>query len=148
MKRYLRGKTALAGLAIAGGAALAAVGSAAPALGFFSPPLTLQLHIASPAALVAKGAGVDVPVQVQCAGAKTASLNISLTERAGSLIASGNASTQIACTDQTVTVLVTAAPGKAFKKGTAIANGDLSACTPRNRVCGSQTDQETISISH
>ena len=74
MHRYLRGKAALAGLAIAGGAALAAVGSAAPALGFFSPPLALQLHIASPAALVAKGAGVDVPVQVQCAGAKTASL--------------------------------------------------------------------------
>ena len=42
MHRYLRGKAALAGLAIAGGAALAAVGSAAPALGFFSPPLTMN----------------------------------------------------------------------------------------------------------
>jgi hypothetical protein len=36
MLRFLRCKKALAGLAIAGGASLAALGSAAPALGFFS----------------------------------------------------------------------------------------------------------------
>jgi len=36
MQRFLRGKKALAGLAIVGGAAIAAVAPAAPALGFFS----------------------------------------------------------------------------------------------------------------
>ena len=74
MQRFLRGKKTLAGLAIAGGAAIAAVGSAAPALGFFSPPLLLQIHVNTPATLVAKGAGANVTVQIQCAGAQTASV--------------------------------------------------------------------------
>jgi hypothetical protein len=148
MLRFLRGKKALAGLAIAGGAAIAAVGSAAPALGFFSPPLLLEIHVNSPATLVAKGAGADLTLQIECAGARSAFVDVSLTERSGSQIASGFGSTQVGCTNQNQTVLVhvTAQSGKVFKKGTGIADAFISACTPNSRVCGSEEDQRTIDI--
>lgn len=150
MQRHVKVKAALAALAITGGAAVATVGSAGPALAFFSPPLLLEIHVNSPATLVAKGAGVDVSVQFECSGASTAFVNVNLTERAGSAIASGYGSTEVGCTNtsQTVLVLVTAQPGKAFKKGTAVANGSISACTPDFSVCGSEQDQRTISLIH
>jgi len=147
MQRFLRSKKTLAGLAIAGGAAIAAVGSAAPALGFFSPPLLLQIHVNSPGTLVAKGAGVDLALQIECAGARTASLDVSLTERSGSQIASGFGSAQVGCTNQTVLVHVIAQPGRVFKKGTGIADGFIFACTSHKpRFCGSEEDLRTISI--
>jgi hypothetical protein len=150
MQRHMKVKTALAALAIAGGAAAAAAGPASPALGFFSPPLLLEIHVNSPAALIAKGAGADVSVQIECAGARTAFVNVSLTQRAGSQIATGSGSTEVGCTNanQTVHVIVTAQPGKAFKKGTAIADGVISACTPSFSVCGSEQDQRTIALGH
>ena len=150
MQRFLRGKKALAGLAIVGGAAIAAVAPAAPALGFFSPPLLLQIHVNSPATLVAKGAGADVTLQIECAGARTAFVDVSLTERSGSQIASGFGSAQVGCTNQNQTVLVhvTAQSGRVFKKGTGIADGFISACTSsRPRFCGSEEDQRTIDIA-
>ena len=149
MQRFLRGKKALAGLAIAGGAAIAAVGPAAPALGFFSPPLLLQIHVNTPATLIAKGAGANVTVQIQCAGAQTATVNVSLTERSGSQIASGSGSTLVGCTNQNQTVLVhvTAQPGRVFKKGTGIADGFISACASNAKFCGSEEDQHTIDIA-
>jgi hypothetical protein len=147
MLRFLRGKKALAGLAIAGGAAIAAVAPAAPALGFFSPPLLLEIQANSPATLVAKGAGADVTLQIQCAGARTAFVDVSLTERSGSQIASGFGSAQVGCTNQTVLVHVIAQPGRVFKKGTAIADAFISGCSSRPRFCGSQEDVRTINIS-
>ena len=141
MLRFLLGKKALAGLAIAGGAALAAVGSAAPALGFFSPPLLLQIHVKSPATLVAKGAGAKVTVKIQCAGAKTATVRVKLTERSGNTDrerirvgaggmhepepehrgdGDGNHST------------------KPFKNGSALAKGVISGCTTKLKVCGNE----------
>ncbi len=150
MQRHMKVKAALAAVAIAGGAAVATVGSAGPALGFFSPPLLLEIHVNSPATLVAKGAAANVVVQVECSGASTAFVSVNLTERAGSAIASGSGSTEIGCTtnaNQNVLVLVTAQPGKAFKKGTAVASGFISACTPNFRVCGSEQDQRTIQLA-
>jgi hypothetical protein len=148
MQRHMKVKAALAALAITGGAAVAALGPASPALGFFSPPLLLEIHVNSPATLVAKGASADVNVQIECAGARTASVDVSLTQRAGSEIATGFGSTEIGCTNanQTIHVLVTAQPGKAFKKGTAVANGFISACTPNFSVCGNEQDQRTIAL--
>lgn len=145
----LRGKVkvALVGLAVTAGAAVAAlVGPAGPALGFFSPPLLLEIHVNTPATLVAKGAAADVSIQIQCAGARTAFVDVNLTERAGSAIASGFGSTEIACTNQTVHLIVTAQSGKAFKKGIAFASGFISACAPR--FCGSEQDQHTIELVH
>ena len=102
----------------------------------------------SPATLVAKGAGADLTVQIECAGARSAFVDVSLTERSGSLIASGFGSTQVGCTNQNQTVLVhvTAQSGKVFKKGTGIADGFISACTTNFKVCGSEEDQRTIDI--
>jgi hypothetical protein len=148
MQRHTKVKAALAGLAITGGAAVAALATASPAVGFFSPPLLLEIHVNSPATLVAKGASADVNLQVECAGAQTAYVDVSLTERAGSQIATGFGYTQIGCTNanQTVHVLVTAQPGKAFKKGTAVAHAFIDACA--RSVCGSEQDQRTIDLVH
>lgn len=146
--RRLRTKTALAAAVIAIGATLATVGSAAPAVAFFSPPLLLEIHVDSPASLVAKGAGVTVTVQIECAGASTAFVDVSLTERVGSQIAKGFGQTQVGCTNQNQTVLVSvvAQPGKAFRKGSAIADGFISACTPTFSICGSEQDTVVIDI--
>jgi hypothetical protein len=146
MQRHTKVKTALAALAITGGAAAAALGPASPALGFFSPPLLLEIHVNSPATLIAKGASADVSLQIECAGARTAFVDVSLTERAGSEIASGFGSTEVGCTNanQTIHVIVTAQSGKAFKKGTAVANGSIFACA--RRFCGSEQDQRTIAL--
>jgi hypothetical protein len=146
MQRHMKVKTALAALAIAGGAAAAAIGPASPALGFFSPPLLLEIHVNSPATLIAKGASADVSLQIECAGTRTAFVDVSLTERAGSEIATGFGSTEVGCTNanQTIHVIVTAQSGKAFKKGTAVADGFIFACAPR--FCGSEQDQRTIAL--
>ena len=61
MQRHMKVKAALAALAITGGAAVAVIGPASPALGFFSPPLLLEIHVNSPATLVAKGAAPTSP---------------------------------------------------------------------------------------
>jgi hypothetical protein len=140
-------KIGLAGLAVAGGAAAAAVLiPAGPALGFSSPPLVLQIHVNS-ASLVARGAGADVSITTRCAGIPEATALVGLTERSGNGIASGVTIAEVKCTDtsRTTTMLVTAgAGGKAFRKGPAIAQGIISGCTPT--FCGSQEHQHTIAI--
>jgi hypothetical protein len=140
-------KTSLIAVAIASAAALTAIIPASPAVGFFSPPLLLEIHVNSPGTLVAKGAAVEVPVTIECSGASSAFVDVSLTERIGSAIAQGFGSTQVGCTNanQNVVVLVTANPGKAFKKGSAVAQGSIFACT--SSFCGSEQDQRTIQIS-
>jgi hypothetical protein len=150
--RRWRGKTrvttGLVTAAIAGGAVLTAVLPASPAVAFFSPPLLLQIQTNSPATLVAKGAGADVTLVVECAGAKTASVQVKLTESVGNKIAQGFGFTTIGCTDanETIVVLVTANSEKAFAKGSAIADSTIFACTPSGSVCGSEQDQRTIKL--
>jgi hypothetical protein len=145
----LRTKTALAAAVVASGAAIAAVAPAGPAVAFFSPPLLLTIHSVSPAHLVAKGAGVNVTLQIECAGARTASVNVSLTESVMKKIATGSGSAQVGCTNSTQTILVEviAQHGKSFAQGKAIANGVISACSPgRHPVCGSEQNIETIKL--
>jgi hypothetical protein len=145
----LRTKKALAAVAVAGGAAIAAVGPSAPAVAFFSPPLLLEIQVVSPATLAAKGAGANVTLKIVCAGASTASVFVTLTERVGKTIASGFGSAQVGCTNGTQTILVEviAQPGKAYAKGSAIADGNISACSSgQNPVCGSEQDIQTIKL--
>jgi hypothetical protein len=142
-------KAGLAAVAIAGGAAAAVAGPAGPALGFFSPPLLLEIHANSPASLVAKGSGVDVIVRVECSGSSTAFVGVQLTQRIGSDTAIGFGNTEIGCTtnaNQNVLVLVTAEGTKAFKKGPAVAQAEVNACTPNFRICGQEIDTPTIAI--
>jgi hypothetical protein len=140
---------AMTAAALAAGTALAVLGPASPAVGFFSPPLLLDVQIQPTATHIAKGAAVETRLEVTCAGATEAFVNVSLVQRAGSEIASGYGYTQVGCTSQrqTVIVLVTADPGKAFKKGTAVADASISACTPDYSVCGYESDESTISIT-
>jgi uncharacterized protein (DUF58 family) len=145
--RRLRTKKALAAIAIAAGAALATVGSAGSAVAFFSPPLLLLIHVDSPATLIAKGAGADVTLEIECAGVSGgAFVNVSLTERSGSQVAQAFGSTQVGCTGQNeiIVVPVTAQPGKVLKKGTAIADASIFGCS--TRVCGSEEDRTTITV--
>jgi len=136
----------MATAAIAAGVAIAAVGPAGTAVAFFSPPLLLQIQVASPATLVAKGAGVDVTLQVQCAGTRTAFINLNLTERFGKDIASSNGYTSVGCTgSQQAIVIRLLAQSVAFKSGSALAQADISGCT--RRFCGNQPVSEVIKIA-
>ncbi len=142
-------RATLVGVAIAAGTVFTVVVPASPAVGFFSPPLLLEIHVNSPATLVAKGAGVNVTVQIECAGARTADVYVNLTERSGSQVAQGFGYTEVGCTNanQTILVPVTANSGKVFKKGSAIADGYIFACTSNFSFCGSEQDHRTIQIS-
>jgi len=139
----------LAALAVATGAAVAAALSpAALAVGQSSQPLQLQIQVNSPATLVARGAGVEVSVTTQCSGALpgTGSVLVFLTQRVGPDTANGSGSSGIACTgtSQSYQVLVQASAGKAFKKGSVIAQGLVNACTPD--FCDSQQVEATIQV--
>jgi len=110
-------KVALAGLAVTGGGAVAAMlGPAGPAVGQASQPVQAEIQVNSPATLVARGAGADVTVTANCSGSlvESAQVLIGLTERAASAI--GETTVDCTGTNQTVQVLVTAQVGKALKR--------------------------------
>jgi hypothetical protein len=137
---------AVTAAALAVGTVLAVFGPASPAVGFFSPPLFLDVRIEPTATLIARGAAVETRLEVTCAGAPQASVYVSLTQRVGSETASGSGYTTVACNGQRQTVLVQvqAYSDKAFKKGTASADAQIFACAPS--VCGSERDQTTIEL--
>jgi hypothetical protein len=146
----MRVKSSLVRLGIAltlagGGVGALAAGPATPALGFVSGGLVLEVTIESPATLVARGAAVDVPVDVVCTSSQ-ADLNVQVTERVGSDIASGFGFTEVTCTgsSQTVIVNVTDFSAKAFKQGTALTEADLFGCL--DGFCGQQSASQVIKI--
>jgi hypothetical protein len=140
-------KVALAGLAVAGGGAVAAMlGPAGPAVGQASQPVQAEIQVNSPATLVARGAGADVSVTANCSGSlvESAQVTVSLTERAASAV--GSTTVNCTGTNQTVQVVVTAQVGKALKKGTAIATATINACTVDFSFCADQRAQVTIQV--
>lgn len=141
-----RAKAATIGCALAGGVTLAMLSPAAPALAFDSGGLHLALTVQSPATLVARGAAVDVPVDVTC-NAQNAYLDVQLTERVGSRLASGYGYVEVACTgsEQRVLVRVLANGDRAFSRGTAVATASLGACN--EFTCGSERSTVTIKIT-
>jgi hypothetical protein len=163
MQRGTRLKAALVGVVVtAGAAATALLGPAGAAVGQASQPVQVQIQVNSPATLVAKGAGADVLVTASCSGTAgaSASIFVNLTEHVENTITSGNGFGTVGCTgtSQTVQVLVIAGanspagPGfptgsKAFKKGTAVANAQIEACTADGVTCAGQQVQPTITIS-
>jgi hypothetical protein len=146
MKTKLRTKVAAALVALAAGSLLALFASSGPAVAFFSGGLFLDVQVESPARLVARGAAVDVPLEVTCNATGSAFVQVSVTQKAGSGVAQGFGSTEVGCTGsgQQVTVRVQASGGKTFKQGTAVASAEVFGCRPG--VCGSETDSETIAI--
>lgn len=135
----------MATAAIAAGVVIAVVSPPRPAVAFFSPPLLLDIHVQSPATIVAKGAGVDVTLQVECAGTRRAFVDVSLAERFSKDIARGFASTEVTCTDSPQDiVLLLVADNVPFKPGSAIAQADIFGCT--RRFCADQPDTEIIKL--
>lgn len=134
-------------LAIGLGGSLALTIPALPAVGMHSPPEVLSVEVGDEATLVARGAAVRVPVEVTCPAGSTGFVSASVTQRAGSRIASGFGSTSFVCTggSQTVDVTVNAqGAGQAFKKGSAVAEATVSVCD--FFFCASASDSENIQI--
>jgi hypothetical protein len=154
-----KARVAVAGLAVAGGAAAAAVlGPAGPAVGQSSPPIQVQIQVNSPATLVAKGAGVNVSVTAGCsATGEFGFVVVGVTESVQKHIAYGFAEDSIPCTgaSQTFDLLVTAGstgpsgiqegPSKAFAKGVAIAYASIQACSATG-PCGTVQVEPIIKI--
>jgi hypothetical protein len=149
MRTRVRTRIAAVVVAIVLGGVLALFATSGPAVAFFSGGLFLDVQVGSPATLVARGAAVDVPLEVTCnAAPNTAFVQVVVTQRAGSGVAQGSGSTAVGCTGsgQQVTVRVQAFGGKAFKQGTAVASAEISGCTANFSTCGNETDSETIDI--
>jgi hypothetical protein len=143
-----RPRTVAAAVLAAG--ALAAAGPVQSALAFISPPLVLLAAPQSPAALVAKGAAVDVPVTYTCA-ANFMYIQLTLTEKVGKKIASGNGSTQVTCNGTTQRILVrvnASAGGAAFAKGTAATSTYVTGYIIKNNrfYYGEDTTYGTITL--
>jgi hypothetical protein len=137
-------KVGLVGVVVTGGGVAAALlGPTGPAVGQSSPPIQAQIQVTAPGTLAAKGAAVDVVVTMECSGppGTTGSFSVGFTERAASGLATGAGGGTVACTgtSQTTLVVATAEPGsKPFKRGTALMNAGISACTPDFSSCASQ----------
>jgi hypothetical protein len=146
MRTKLRTRAAAAVVAILLGGLLALFATSGPAVAFFSGGLFLDVQVGSPAHLVARGAAVDVPVEVTCNATGTADVFVRVTQKSGSGVAQGFGSASVGCTGsgQQITIRAQAEGGKTFKQGTAVASAEIFGC---NRVtCGSETDSEVIQI--
>ena len=146
MRTKLRTRAAAAVVAILLGGLLALFATSGPAVAFFSGGLFLDVQVGSPAHLVARGAAVDVPVEVTCNATGTADVFVRVTQKSGSGVAQGFGSTSVGCTGsgQQITIRAQAEGGKTFKQGTAVASAEIFGCG--TRVCGNETDSEVIAI--
>jgi len=146
MRTRLRARAAVVA-AILAGVALALSVTSGPAVAFFSGGLFLDVQVESPATLVARGAAVDVPLEVTCNTPEGAFVFVTVTQHSGSGVAQGSRSTSVGCTGsgQQIVVRVSASSGgKTFKQGTAVADAEIFGCRPG--VCGTETDSEAITI--
>jgi hypothetical protein len=139
-------KVAVIGAALAGAVAVA-LATASPALAFLSGGLHLEAAAQSPATLLARGAALDVPVSVDCNATQPVFVNVSVTQRVGSQIATGSGFAQVGCTggQQDIIIHVTANAGKAFAKRDAVATADISGCN--ETTCGSESTTTTIQVN-
>lgn len=148
--RTKRAKVVAVMVAIVVGGVLALFVSGGPAIAFFSGGLFLDVQVESPATLVARGAAVDVPLEVTCnARPDTSFVQVTVTQKAGSGVAQGFGFTSVGCTGagQQIRVRVQATSGgKTFKQGTAVASAEISGCNQNFSVCGSETDSEVMTI--
>jgi hypothetical protein len=133
-------------VAIIAAVVLALFATTGPAVAFFSGGLFLDVQVESPAHLVARGAAVDVPLEVTCNATGSVDVFVSVSQKAGSGVAEGFGFTSVGCTGsgEQVTVRVQASGGKTFKQGSAVASAEIFGCN--NVTCGSETDSEVIQI--
>jgi hypothetical protein len=147
MRTRTRTRAAAVVVTIVAGVVLALFATSGPAVAFFSGGLFLDIRVTSPATLVARGAAVDVPLEVTCNTPEGAFVFVTVTQHSGSGVAQGSRSTSVGCTGsgQQIVVRVSASSGgKTFKQGTAVADAEIFGCRPG--VCGTETDSEAITI--
>jgi hypothetical protein len=146
--RTKRTRVATAVVAILLGGLLALSATSGPAVAFFSGGLFLDVQVESPARLLARGAAIEVPLEVTCSGTGTADVFVRVSQRSGSGVAEGFGFEQVPCSGagERITVVVQATGGKTFKKGTAVVTAEVSGCTPDFVTCGTETDTEVIEI--
>ena len=148
MRMRLSSKVAAAAAALGAGGMLAALAPAGPAVAYYSPPLLLDVQIESPASLIARGAAVDLPVEVTCTADQVWGY-VSVTQRVGRDIVQGYASFYLTdCSEpgeRHVVRVLAPSGGRAFTQGTAVATAEIQGCTD-NWICGRETDTETVSI--
>jgi hypothetical protein len=144
--RTKRTKVATAAVAILLGGLLTVFATSGPAVGFFSAGLFLDVQVESPARLLARGAAIEVPLEVTCNATGSVDLFVSVSQRSGSGVAEGFAFESVPCSGsgEQVTVTVQATGGKVFKKGSAVVTAEVFGCN--EAVCGSETDTEVIEI--
>jgi hypothetical protein len=133
-------------VAIVLGSVLALFATTGAAVAFFSGGLFLDVQVESPAHLVARGAAVDVPLEVTCNATGSVDVFVSVSQKAGSGVAEGFGSASVGCTGsgEQITVRVRASGGKTFKQGSAVASAEIFGCN--NVTCGSETDSEVIQV--
>jgi hypothetical protein len=138
-------KAASAVFALAAGGAVAVLSPASPAVAFYSGGLFLDVVPQSPATMVAKGAAVDIPVEVTC-NSPTASLHVAVTQSVNHKIATGDGFAEVGCTGahQRVLIRVTAQGNRAFTTGTALATAEVFGCN--NVLCGQETGSTSVKI--
>ena len=118
-----------------------------PAVAFSSGGLFLDVQIEEPVRLVARGAAVDVPLEITCNASSPVDVFVTVTQRVNNGIAAGSGFASFGCTGsgQDVTVRVRAsAAGKAFIRGNAVIEAEAFGCN--TRLCGSETDSETVQL--
>lgn len=145
--RSVRTRAAAAAAAVLAGLLMALLAPSGQAVAFFSGGLFLDVQVESPARLVARGAAVDVPVEVTCNATGLVDVYVTVTQRVNGRVAAGSAYQQVACSGsgQRIVVRVSASPfGRAFQQGAAVVDAEVFGCRPT--VCGSETDTETVRI--
>ena len=146
--RTKRTRVATAMVALLLGGLLALFATSGPAVAFFSGGLFLDVQVESPAQLLARGAAVEVPLEVTCNAVGPVDVQVTVTQHSGSGATQGFGFEQVPCSGagERITVVVQATGGKTFRKGTAVVTAEVFGCTPDFVTCGSETDTEVIEI--
>ena len=141
----LVGKVGTSAVALAAGAGLL-LGTASSAVADGAPQISVSIQ--SPATLVAHGAGISVPMIVNCsADGQQAYLFVSVNEAVGKRIAWGAVDTSVNCTGMPEAVVVTMfSRSAAFSKGhTALVQTTGEVCNASG--CASASDSAEIEIN-
>lgn len=136
-----------AAVALLVGGVMAALVPVGTAVALDSSPQGAGIQVGSPADLLARGAGLSVPVTYQCAaGDQDIDISVEVVQRSGSGTTYAYGSRTAPCTGglQSTTVTVTAGE-RVFKKGTAVATAEAFTCG--FTFCGTISDSREISVS-
>ena len=146
-----------AGLAVAGGGAIAASMFGLPAVGQQSPPGG-PLILGTTGQLFNRGVGAHVPVKAVCTAGDQGSVFVSLNERSGKSIAQGSGYQNFNCTGGIQSIVVDVLAGSnqyggssssaPFVKGTAYGQASLNDCAPQFYCNQTGTDDENVQLSN